>query len=432
MPSLREMAREKLQSRAKLINDNRALLDTIESERRDWTAEEREQRDRRWANINALKDQADELVRQAEAEDGIEGRRDPIRPDADRRDVSPRTERRAFHVGHIKGEREYRIDPTAKTETPEYRAAFAANLLAPQDRTDAEHRTLQMDADIKGGYTVAPQQFVADLIQRVDDLLFFRGLATVSQLVGAHTIGRPSLDTDVADADWTSELLTGDQGTMAFGKRELSPHPLAKRLKVSRKLLRHSPIGPEALIRERLAYKLAVPQEKAYMTGSGAQQPLGIFTASADGISTGRDVVADNTTTAVTFDGLKNAKWTLKPQYHSRSQWIAHRDFGKQVDKIKDGEGRYIWQESVQVGQPDRLLGFPINYSEYAPNTFTTGLYVACLGDYSHYWIAESLSFEIQRLNELYAATNEVGFITRAELDGMPVLEEAFIRVKLA
>ena len=104
----------------------------------------------------------------------------------------------------------------------------------------------------------------------------------------------------------------------------------------------------------------------------------------------------------------------------------------KQVDKIKDGEGRYIWQESVTVGQPDRLLGFPVNFSEYAPNTFTTGLYVAMLGAFSNYWIAESLSFEIQRLNELYAATNQVGFITRAELDGMPVLEEAFVRVTLA
>jgi HK97 family phage major capsid protein len=290
-----------------------------------------------------------------------------------------------------------------------------------------------MDNDTSGGFTVAPQQFVADLIQAVDNHVFYRGLSTVSQLMGAHSIGRPSLDTDVADADWTSELATGNEdSSMAFGKRELTPHPLAKRIKVSRKLLRHSPIGPEALVRERMAYKIAVPQESAFMTGNGSQKPLGIFTASNDGISTGRDVSTDNTTTAPTLDGLKNAKWTLKQQYWARAQWVAHRDFGKTVDKIKDGEGRYIWQESVVAGQPDRLLSFPLNYSEYAPNTFTTGLYVAILGDHSFYWIAESLAFEIQRLNELYAATNQVGFITRAELDGMPVLEEAFVRVKLA
>jgi hypothetical protein len=38
---------------------------------------------------------------------------------------------------------------------------------------------------------------------------------------------------------------------------------------------------------------------------------------------------------------------------------------------------------------------------------------------------------QIQRLDELYATTNQVGFISRLESDAMPVLEEAFVRVKL-
>jgi HK97 family phage major capsid protein len=70
--------------------------------------------------------------------------------------------------------------------------------------------------------------------------------------------------------------------------------------------------------------------------------------------------------------------------------------------------------------------------SEWAPNTFTTGQCVGLLGDFSHYWIADALSMQIQRLNELYAETNQVGFIGRLETDGAPVLEEAFVRVKLA
>ena len=433
MATLREQAREKLNQRARIIEENRQVIDLCEKEKRSQTAEERQASDKRWADIARLRDEADMLVKQAEAEDGVEGRTEPIKPGTEKRDLSPREEKRGYQVGHIKGERSYRFDPSLNTESPEYRKAFAANLIVPNDRTKEEQRALQMDSDTAGGFTVAPQQFVADLIQAVDNLLFFRGLATVSQLVGAHNVGRPSLDADPADSQWTSELGTGNEdSTMSFGKRELNPHPLAKRIKVSRKLLRHSPIGPEALVMQRLAYKQAVTQEAAYMTGSGMQQPLGVFTASNDGISTGRDVSTDNTTTSVTFDGLKNAKWTLKSQYHGRAQWIAHRDFGKQVDKLKDGNGQYIWQASVVAGAPDRLLNIPINFSEYAPNTFTTGLYVACLGDYSNYWIVESLAFEIQRLNELYAATNQVGFISRSELDGMPVLEEAFVRVKLA
>lgn len=432
MATLREQAREKLAERARVIAENRQVIDQAQKEKRSFTADELTANEKRWADITKLRDEADTLVRQAEAEDGIESRQEPIKPEAEKRDMTPREEKRAYQVGHIKGERSYRFDPSASTESPEYRKGFAANMIVPSDRTREEQRALQMDSDAAGGFTVAPQQFVADLIQAVDNAVFFRGLATVSQLVGAHSIGRPSLDTDVSDSDWTSELATGNEDSdMAFGKRELSPHPVAKRIKVSRKLLRHSPLGPEAIVSARLAYKMGVTQEKAFMTGTGVQRPLGVFTASADGISTGRDVSTDNTTSSVTFDGLKNAKWTLKSAYHARAQWIAHRDFGKQVDKLKDGNGQYIWQPSVVAGSPDRLLNAPINFSEYAPNTFTTGLYVAILGDFSNYWIVESLAFEIQRLNELYAATNQVGFITRAELDGMPVLEEAFVRVKL-
>jgi len=101
------------------------------------------------------------------------------------------------------------------------------------------------------------------------------------------------------------------------------------------------------------------------------------------------------------------------------------------ITKLKDGQGQYIWRQSVRDGEPDSLLGLPIVMSEWAPNTFTTGQYAGLLGDFRNYWIADALSMQIQRLNELYAETNQVGFIGRLETDGAPVLEEAFVRVKL-
>ena len=245
-------------------------------------------------------------------------------------------------------------------------------------------------------------------------------------------MGVPTLDTDPADADWTSELATGSEDSdMAFGKRSLTPHPLAKRIKVSRKLIRAVP-SSEGLVRTRLAYKFGISQEKGFLTGTGAGQPLGVFTASSDGISTSRDVSTGNTATLIKFDGLKEAKYTLKGQYWPRARWIFHRDGVKQIAKLKDGEGQYVWAESVRVGEPDRLLGFPSMMSEYAPNTFTTGLYVGILGDFANFWIVDALTFELQMLQELYAETNQVGLIGRLETDGMPVLEEAFVRVKLA
>jgi HK97 family phage major capsid protein len=193
-----------------------------------------------------------------------------------------------------------------------------------------------------------------------------------------------------------------------------------------------STIGVEALVRARMAYKFAVSQEKAFMTGTGVNQPLGLFTASANGIPTSRDVSTGNTATSLTFDGLIEAKYSLKGQYWNNADWIFHRDALKMLTKLKDGEGQYIWRESVRDGEADRLLGRPIVMSEYAPNTFTASLYVGLLGDYSNYWIADALDFQVQVLKELYAETNQTGYIGRLETDGMPTMAESFSRVKLA
>ena len=278
-----------------------------------------------------------------------------------------------------------------------------------------------------------PEQFVHQLIKFMDDSVFIRGLATVFQVPTAASLGAPSLDADISDADWTTELATGDEdNTMAFGKRNLHPHPFAKLVKISRQLLRQAMMNPETLVQQRLAYKFAITEEKGFATGTGAGQPLGLFTASSQGISTGRDVSADNTTTSITFDGLINALYSLKVQYHKNASWVFHRDAIKQIAKLKDGDSNYIWQPSVIPGRPDMILGRPLVMSEYVPNTFTTGLYVGMIADFSHYWIADAMDMQVQRLDELYARTNQVGFIGRKETDGMPVLEEAFARVTLA
>jgi len=218
---------------------------------------------------------------------------------------------------------------------------------------------------------------------------------------------------------------------MTFGKRSLTPHPLAQYIKVSRKLLRLN-TRADSIVVSRLAYKFGVVEENNYLNGIGVNCPLGVFTASNDGISTSRDVSTGNTTTSIQTDGLKEAKYSLKGQYWRDARWTFHRSAVKQIAKLQNDNGDYIWEDSLVNGEPDRLLGFPVDMSEYAPSTFTTGLYVGLLGCWTYYHIVDSLKFEIQRLDELFAATNQVGFIGRLESDGMPVLEEAFARVKLA
>lgn len=321
-------------------------------------------------------------------------------------------------------------------ETPEYAAAYRSYLAnGLRNVTPEELRALQADSDTAGGYITTPQQFITTLIKSVDDQVAVRQYATKFTVEKAESVGAPVLQDDPGDPEWTAEIKTGSEdSTMDFAKRELHPHPLARRIKVSNKLIRVSALNVDALVRDRLAYKVAVAHEKAFLTGSGANQPLGLFTASPQGISTARDVSTGNSATAIGADNLFEMAYTLKGQYLGRpsTRWIFHRLALKQIRKLKDGNGQYLWMAGLTAGQPDTILGIPIINSEFAPSTFTTGLYVGLLGDLSFYWIVDALDAAIQVLDQLYAETNQTGYIIRAESDGMPVLEEAFVRSKLA
>jgi HK97 family phage major capsid protein len=403
------------------IDRARGILDSAEAGGRVPTVEERSQFDAIMADADKIEERYIREEKLALAEHSL------------RQSMGRQTE--AGQPGRLPDGIESRggyIELKGPRGTPEYRSAFSAYLTrGAGSLSPAEQRALSAENDIQGGYLVAPQETLNQLIKGIDNAVVVRQLATKFTVTGAESLGAPSLDADPADADWTSEIATGSEDTsMAFGKRELHPRPLAKRIKVSRKLLSRMPAA-ETYVRQRLEYKFGVAAEKGYMTGDGNNKPLGLFVASAQGITTGRDVQTGSAT-SITADALIDAKYALKQPYQNSPnlRWLFHRDAVKVIAKLKDSTNNYIWQPNLQAGQPDRLLNVPVLMSEYVPNTFTTGLYVGVLGDLSYYWIADADTFAIQRLVELYAETNQVGFIGRLETDGMPVLEEAFVRLK--
>jgi HK97 family phage major capsid protein len=421
---MNEKIRKLRADRAKIVSDQRALLDAAEAAKRSLTADEN-------TNYENMDTEVDRLTRDIDREEKLATRESTMRSSVDPFKPNP-----AGGGGEVRT-MEYRGQKIVLPANADVQQrAFSKFLSRGLSAIVAEElRALQADADIYGGFLVAPQQFVLRLIQAVDNEVFIRALATVFPVTKSESLGAPSLDTDVADPTWTAEIATGtEDSSLAFGKRDLTPHPLAKLIKVSEKLLRVSAMDVESLVIARLAYKFGVVAEYAYLLGSGAMQPMGVFTAAAAGfgISTSRDVSTGNTATAFTIDGLTEALYSIKAQYHPRLIWIFHRAAIKLLRKIKDGEGQYIWQPDTTGNAPDRILGKPYKMSEYCPSTFSASQYVGIIGDFSNYWIADALDMRVQRLNELYAATNQIGFIGRLESDGMPVLEEAFARVKLS
>ena len=405
---MEEEIKQAKQLQAKLLTDSRAIIELAKTEKRDITVDEKTKYDKIMADF-------DDSIRTSEI-----------------KEKQFAVETRMKEAVNEPPKAEISIDPSKRNATKEYDEEFR-NFLATGKVEGKFLRALQADLPEAGGYTVASEKMSNMLIKEIDDQTFIRDASTIHKLTKAQSLGIVSLDADPEDGTWTAEIRQIDEDTqMIFGKRALNPGMLAKRIKLSYKLIDNSAIAIERLVAQRLGYKFAITEEKNFLTGNGAEQPLGLFTASAQGISTARDISTDNTTTEITFNGLKEAQYGVKAGYEAKGKWLFHRDAIKQLSKLVDGAGRYIWQPSTQVGQPAMLLGRPFMMSEYVPNTFTTGLYVGMFGDFKYYHIAESSVFTIQVLNELYAETSQRGYIGRQMLDGMPVLESAFSRITLA
>ncbi len=450
--SLRDIRDEQ----ARLVKEQREVLDAADKDSRDLTADEE-------SKVSKIDDRLDELEQDMQKAEAAATRRKRIRNlEAELSAPAPETQKHSpvadddhdkvveSLVDRIRrcGEdavsrqqaisevvKEYSADPDQKVAREVLRRYFIGGKGALQHDGMARQAALQMDSDTGGGALVAPEQFVAQLIQGLDEMVQVRGVSTVWQVPNADSLGAPALGSDPADSDWTAEIDTGtEDSTMDFSKRVLKPHPLAKRLKASKTLIRRSSLPVESIIRQRLTFKQATTQESAFLTGHGANQPLGLFTASADGISTGRDVSTDNTTGNLTGDGLINAKYSLASQYHTSPglRWMFHRDVVRNIRKLISNDSQYLWQPGLAGDRPNTILDVPYLVSEFAPNSFTGSAYVGIIGDFQWYWIAESLRVTVEVLSELYAESNQNGYIMRSEVDAMPVLEEAFARVQLA
>ena len=127
---------------------------------------------------------------------------------------------------------------------------------------------------------------------------------------------------------------------------------------------------------------------------------------------------------AITADELIDLQHSLKSGYRRKGLWIMNDATLKLLRKLKDGQGNFIWQLGLLAGQPDTLLNQKVLVSNYMPLP-TAGNKAILYGDFSYYWLADREGRSLQRLNELYAVNDQVGFKITQRVDGRLILREA-------
>lgn len=298
----------------------------------------------------------------------------------------------------------------------EYKCSFwnAMRVKAPMPSV---LNALQEGTDSEGGYLV-PDEFERTLVEALEEENVFRTLA--------HVIRTSSGDRKIpvvaskGSASWVDEEGAYQESDDAFSQVSIGAYKLGTMIKVSEELLADSVFDLEAYISKEFARRIGSREEESFFNGDGKGKPLGIL-AAAGGAEVG---VTAASATAITADEVIDLFYSLKAPYRKNAVWLLNDATVKQIRKLKDSTGQYLWQPSLVAGTPDTILGRPVKTSAFMP-TAAAGAKTIAFGDFKYYWIADRQGRTFKKLSELFAATGQVGFMGTQRVDGKLILPEA-------
>lgn len=380
---------ELLQERASLIKKQRDLIDKAEKENRSLTAEERTKFDRLNSDIDELEARINDLKAIQERE-----KKQILNENSEKKD---------------------------KPQDEEYRNAFFQYVRRGRGELTAEQRaTLNTATDAEGGYLV-PTSFANTIIEKLRDSNYLWQAATIEQ-----TSSEKKIPTSVSKPQfgWIDELGQYPVTDASFGQLTVDAYKVGGILKVSEELLFDNTYNLEGRLSRDFTNAARDASEAAFVAGDGNKKPRGLILDADVGITA---AAAD----ALTFDEIIKLVHSLRPPYRRNARFLLNDNTSLALRLLKNNDGQYIWRASVEAGMPDRLLGYPVAYSENMPNMEANAKPIA-FGDFSYYTIYIRRGIVMQRLNEKYADTGEVGFKTHMRVDGLLTLPEAVKVLQMA
>lgn len=274
---------------------------------------------------------------------------------------------------------------------------------------------LEEGNDANGGYLV-PEEWDSRLIDRLEEENIFRGLATTITTSGEHKINIAATKPAAAWIEEGQELTFGDA---TFDQVILDAHKLHVAIKVTEELLYDNAFNLENYIIDTFGKAIGNAEEDAFLNGDGKGKPTGIFDETGGG-QTGVTISG----TKITADDVISLIYALKRPYRKNALFILNDSTLAVLRKLKDSNGAYIWQPSYTAGEPDRLCGYSVLTSAYAP-ALEAGKPAIAFGDFSYYNIGDRGTRSVQELRELFAGNGMIGYVAKERVDGKLVLPEA-------
>lgn len=418
MPTTRELQEQ----RAKLVSDMRSLVAHADAASRDMTPEE----DVKWNEMDADADR--------------------LKASIAKRTKMETEERSIENPGQSVGNPDTAIRLTSEMRAKKENEAFTAwirygneGLTTEQKMVMAQKRNFVSTSDVPaefrqqgvgsgsiGGYTV-PQGFSEELQKYLKLFGGVRQVARAFPTPSGQDIPWPSVDDTSNKGSLLAENSAAQELDVAFSSVTLKAFKFTSGVVlVSMELLQDSFFDINAMLRDLLGDRIGRITNDYFTTGTGSGQPQGVVTAAGLG-KTG----ASGQTSTIIYEDLVDMSHSIDPLYRPNASYMFSDNTLKYLKKIKDSQGRPLWQMYSEAGfgtnvAQDRILGYPYQINQSMADLGTNGSPVVgnksvLFGDFTRFIVRDVLDLQLLRLTERYAEYGQVGFLAFARSDSRTI-----------
>lgn len=418
--------KKKFEERAKAVADSRAILDKAKKENRGLNAEEREEIrkfdvaiDGFSADIEIEQKQQEREAMLAKVEEPTAGRPSPSptagapAQDAQRAMTAFRKWLRWGNEALDSEERSL-LRPAAATEGRKRGSDVEIRLRPTVDAPEFRGQTVGTGS--AGGFTV-PEGFSTEW---EISMKAFGGMRQASRIVptaSGNDLPWPTAnDTGNVGELLAEEASIGSHVGVTVGQIILKAYKYSSKLvQVSTELLEDSAFNIAGELGRMLGERIARITNTHFTTGDNSSKPQGAVTGS----SLGKTAAS---ATAVTVDELIDLEHSVDPAYRvgPNVRFMFNDSTLAAIRKLTKADwagGIPVWQPGLASGVPSTILGHQYIINQDMAS-IATGNKSVLFGDFSKYLIRDVAGFRLRRLEELYAATDQVGFIAFTRHDG--------------
>jgi HK97 family phage major capsid protein len=308
-------------------------------------------------------------------------------------------------------------------ETRQHREAFAS----------FARRGIQAAAttysDPNGGFLAPPTLDM--MVTRIQaQMVAMRRLAQVQAISSTSYVKFKSLGGSTSG--WVGETQTGsarpETNTPNLARMEFTPGELYAEPFATQQALDDMAVDVEAWLAGEVAIEFTEEEGASFLTGNGVNKPRGlldyakVLNASYAWGSVGYVKSGDAnafiaaSASAGPADCFVDTIYALKAGYRAGASWLMNDLTAARVRKFRDGDGNYLWQQSILAGQPSTFMGYPVETDDYMPDVASNAFPVA-FGDFRQaYLIVDRTGIRV--LRNPFKSNGQVAFYTTKRVGG--------------